>query len=117
MRISDWSSDVCSSDLLGNFAERGRLVGGHDGLLGHRPHYITGLRATLSDIPVVTAAPGRYIGATSRARSKLFELCVSQPTDSRLTPVAATVAAVSRVMRPEASVMARPCTFSTARAN
>src|SRR3546814_21128319 len=117
MRISDWSSDVCSSDLLGNFAERGRLVGGHDGLLGHRPHYSTGLRATLSDIPVVTAAPGRYIGATSRARSKLFELCVSPPTDSRLPPVAATGAAVSGLMLPEASVAARLRPFSPAPAN
>src|SRR3546814_3257684 len=39
MRISDWSSDVCSSDL------RGAEVGGHDRLGDRRGHPATGLLA------------------------------------------------------------------------
>src|SRR3546814_3164648 len=43
MRISDWSSDVCSSDLLGTGTRRQRAAGdavvaaaGHDGVLAGR---------------------------------------------------------------------------------
>ena len=42
-------------------------------------------------------------------------LCVSQPTAIWSTPVAAISAAVSGVMRPEASVTARPRAIATAR--
>src|SRR3546814_11175715 len=38
MRISDWSSDVCSSDLLREAVRHGQLLVGHSGLEGtHRP--------------------------------------------------------------------------------
>src|SRR3546814_14367385 len=43
MRISDWSSDVCSSDLARGVAVAGcRLAGGADRPPGHRDHRIGG---------------------------------------------------------------------------
>ncbi len=41
-------------------------------------------------------------------------LCVSQPIEIRSTPVEATADAVAGVIRPEASVTARPATIATA---
>ena len=46
--------------------------------------------------------------------SRIGALCVSQPIEIRSTPEAAIVGAVSGVMRPEASVNARPPTRATA---
>src|SRR3546814_4430855 len=37
MRISDWSSDVCSSDLPAHLWRRHRVVGGRIGLCARRP--------------------------------------------------------------------------------
>src|SRR5437588_7466 len=42
-------------------------------------------------------------------------LCVSQPAEMRSTPLAAMAGAFAAVMRPEASVIARPATMATAR--
>jgi hypothetical protein len=44
---------------------------------------------------------------TSRPRSRIGALCVIQPLETGSTPVAAMIGAVSRLIRPEASVMAR----------
>ena len=46
--------------------------------------------------------------------SSTCALWVSQPAEMRSTPVAAMAGAVAGVMRPEASVMARPATIATA---
>src|SRR5215831_19637825 len=53
--------------------------------------------------------------AISRPRSRIGALWVIQPEEIRSTPVAAMAGAVSRVIRPEASVTARPSTIATAR--
>src|SRR3546814_12110027 len=45
MRISDWSSDVCSSDLVGEhpvLAELEHLVAGHVAELAHRVEHVDG---------------------------------------------------------------------------
>ena len=55
---------------------------------------------------------GRY--AASSPRSMIAELWVIQPTEIRSTPEAATAPTVSRLIRPEASVTARPSTMATA---
>src|SRR3546814_5097494 len=39
MRISDWSSDVCSSDLLGSITARGGVLGGDGGLVETSSHF------------------------------------------------------------------------------
>ena len=51
----------------------------------------------------------------SSPRSRIGAEWVIQPDEIRSTPAAAIAGAVSRVMRPEASVTARPATISTAR--
>src|SRR3546814_2011980 len=51
MRISDWSSDVCSSDLAmvgvvdqaAQFGDAGGGFGGHCGILGHRVWWMRAL--------------------------------------------------------------------------
>src|SRR3546814_7560220 len=44
MRISDWSSDVCSSDLAGSLAERGRAAPDRAGEPGAGPAFRRGRR-------------------------------------------------------------------------
>src|SRR5271170_3833277 len=51
----------------------------------------------------------------SSPKSRIGALWVIQPEEIRSTPVAATAATVSRLIRPEASVTARPSTIVTAR--
>src|SRR3546814_2859078 len=50
MRISDWSSDVCSSDLLPD--------GIHQGLRGHRPRLQEGLTNSMTAAVSVTPQTG-----------------------------------------------------------
>src|SRR3546814_8509492 len=69
MRISDWSSDVCSSDLVGNIdtnrAEMSALVGRSQGAAGalqatQAGNQLLALQAQqLSDLTAVVAANGR----------------------------------------------------------
>src|SRR3546814_5730254 len=47
MRISDWSSDVCSSDLLGDEVDRARIVG--LALIGHDARVVLELVANILD--------------------------------------------------------------------
>ena len=54
-----------------------------------------------------------HAARVSSPMSSTAALCVSQPTEIRSTPVAATAGAVSGLMRPDASVMARPATIAT----
>src|SRR3546814_4857607 len=60
MRISDWSSDVCSSDLAKVLAARGRdvLLAGFAGVLDHaRAEQIGGLRPELANaVPPILGA-------------------------------------------------------------
>src|SRR6266446_346626 len=53
--------------------------------------------------------------AISRPRSRIGALWVIQPEEIRSTPAAAIAGTLSRVIRPEASVTARPATIATAR--
>src|SRR3546814_141353 len=59
MRISDWSSDVCSSDLLGDLLraevllDRHRIIGAalHRGIVAHDHHLAAGDAADPGDQP------------------------------------------------------------------
>ena len=62
-------------------------------------------------------SPGFVFYAMSSTRSRIVALRVIQPEEIRSTPVAATAGAVSRLIRPEASVMARPPTVPSAPAH
>jgi hypothetical protein len=63
---------------------------------------------TLTASPSLRLASSGVAGyVTSRPRSRIGALCVIQPLETRSTPVAAMIGAVSRLIRPEASVMAR----------
>src|SRR3546814_11209135 len=53
MRISDWSSDVCSSDLRRQGVERAHIGAvGREGALGQRADLLAGLGGTLDDLVV-----------------------------------------------------------------
>src|SRR3546814_2237049 len=60
MRISDWSSDVCSSDLLvadiGRQSVRFGLSGGKQGLVPRDVHHFN-----TADHPTFTSAPVAYL--------------------------------------------------------
>src|SRR3546814_9323959 len=83
MRISDWSSDVCSSDLQGLLAEHelparqgaaGKAVGERQGALeslalrGEQPD------ARRRDLPPFRAAPARCPGSSARSEEHTSEL-------------------------------------------
>src|SRR3546814_2172399 len=64
MRISDWSSDVCSSDLLGG-EEVGREADAavvrpdEDSFFRRAPHHGLGIRAAKADVAGVAIGAGR----------------------------------------------------------
>src|SRR3546814_18456027 len=77
MRISDWSSDVCSSDLLGHdpAAERDRVVGRIGVMLqdggvypGIRPPEVLHLLAAMYDDPADPDALLERVGLADRSR-------------------------------------------------
>src|SRR3546814_14602124 len=49
MRISDWSSDVCSSDLILAFIDAGRAVEGQDGLVHPRRLHDAAFRRDIAE--------------------------------------------------------------------
>src|SRR3546814_409221 len=57
MRISDWSSDVCSSDLLGSKRNSGALFGGGVSVEGDRVFATSGL----GDVAALNASNGSVI--------------------------------------------------------
>src|SRR3546814_15879568 len=74
MRISDWSSDVCSSDLQGLLAEHGLPArqGAAGKAVGERPGALEGLAlrgeqpdARRRDLPPFRAAPARCPGSSA----------------------------------------------------
>src|SRR3546814_18765078 len=73
MRISDWSSDVCSSDLE---ALRWRRVGGASGLLGamRDPALARALQAMHQDVPApwTVARPASVAGMSRSAFAARF---------------------------------------------
>ena len=84
----------------GRAVAKGRSGNPDDGQRVCRDH---GYRVALLR-PASSGAAG-YV--TSRPRSRIGTLCMFQPLEIRSTPVAAMIGAVSRLIRPEASVMAR----------
>src|SRR3546814_13317238 len=54
MRISDWSSDVCSSDLLGRGQREGRVEDLKVAVIGHAEHAAFGCPAELDRKSVVS---------------------------------------------------------------
>src|SRR3546814_8730324 len=65
MRISDWSSDVCSSDLGATIAEEYALEYGHDRIAMHADACAPGARVLLIDDLIAT-------GGTARAAVRLL---------------------------------------------
>src|SRR3546814_8294556 len=83
MRISDWSSDVCSSDLLCHdpAAERDRVVGRIGVMLqdggvypGIRPPEVLHLLAAMYDDPADPDALLERVGLADRSRSTWRQL-------------------------------------------
>src|SRR3546814_12662798 len=68
MRISDWSSDVCSSDLDEGGARR-RLVIGHFGVEGGLPCRAVG---PFGDADETRAAAGHILAMQARAERAVF---------------------------------------------
>src|SRR3546814_19238175 len=59
MRISDWSSDVCSSDLLKQAGEEASApTGGHQGHGSHANHELMRGMATSDELAELAAANG-----------------------------------------------------------
>src|SRR3546814_4470828 len=60
MRISDWSSDVCSSDLAGTYAIAAAITGGALELVGARADHLSALIEVLHEagVEVVETARG-----------------------------------------------------------
>src|SRR3546814_20476379 len=75
MRISDWSSDVCSSDLLGY--RRARLLAPMGGmpagamLNGHEFHYSAIVEQPDSPLAHVTDAEGQAVPSTGSHRGRV----------------------------------------------
>src|SRR3546814_3675238 len=83
MRISDWSSDVCSSDLAGDPRIPGRNVAAAAAAAGHRARPRAGARTGAADRlrrapaqqPAGNAVPGARLGrAPARARGLVAAL-------------------------------------------
>src|SRR3546814_17004477 len=85
MRISDWSSDVCSSDLLLLHADPGRSARcrralGHAGLAGLCAAAIAGVLSRPHGLcPVSPSAPGNNLGAEVMTTT----LCTDSPSGKR----------------------------------
>src|SRR3546814_15844430 len=81
MRISDWSSDVCSSDLILRIAERGDFRGDLGAFgIGLRPAAleITGLGVDLADREADAHVPTRRFEVPPRGRASLGVVGVEQ---------------------------------------
>src|SRR3546814_12222647 len=86
MRISDWSSDVCSSDLILRIAERGDFRGDLGAFgIGLRPAAleITGLGVDLADREADAHVPTRRFEVPPRGRASLGVVGVEQRSEER----------------------------------
>src|SRR3546814_14727936 len=83
MRISDWSSDVCSSDLVGGGAQfgRGRHLAG-SGVGGHGIALAESMRASLGAAP----GSGERPQADQPIAERIASAALSAAPESSLAP-------------------------------
>src|SRR3546814_17635462 len=100
MRISDWSSDVCSSDLAVDVQSRGRA---HAGAVQHRrPEQAVEVDDVLADEVVqLGLAAGRKVLEEVRAVAFAQRLEAAQVADRRVQPDVQELARVARDLEAE----------------
>src|SRR3546814_3720402 len=84
MRISDWSSDVCSSDLLGGAHRLGEIMGGEaDAPFRRRQAEIAPHRPAEPGIDGRVRRPAPFVEAAEDQEVGMLQPCLKRAPDGR----------------------------------